>query len=68
MQIKLKKIKVRDLVAGYKNNQEEGVVGYNGLLDIRPPYQREFVYTKIQQIEVINTIMKDFPLKVQHLL
>jgi len=66
MQIKLEKIKVRDLVKGYKNNQEEGVIGYNGLLDIRPPYQREFVYKDKQRDEVINTILKGFPLNTMY--
>ncbi len=44
MDIKLHEIPVRDLFKGYKDSQEEGVVAYNGLLDIRPKYQREFVY------------------------
>ncbi|GHT15663.1 hypothetical protein FACS1894170_13190 [Planctomycetales bacterium] len=32
------------MTAGYVDNQEQGVAGYGGKLDIRPPYQREFVY------------------------
>ena len=44
MEITLHKIKVRDLVAGYRDEGDEGVYGYGGKLDIRPPYQREFVY------------------------
>lgn len=44
MDIKLKKITVRELVEGYQDNNECGVIGYGGKLDIRPPYQREFVY------------------------
>jgi len=44
MNIELKEIKVRDLTKGYEDNQEDGVVGYDGKLDIRPPYQREFIY------------------------
>jgi len=31
---------VRDLVAGYQDDGDGGVVGYGGKLDIRPPYQR----------------------------
>ena len=42
MKIELKKITVRDLVAG--DDGEGGVRGYGGKLDIRPPFQREFVY------------------------
>ncbi len=66
MKIELQKIKVRDLVAGYINSDEEGVVGYDGLLNIRPKYQREFVYKDKQRDEVINTIRKNFPLNVMY--
>lgn len=44
MNIKLHEVTIRDLFKGYKDSQEEGVVAYSGLLDIRPKYQREFVY------------------------
>ena len=43
MEIKLKEIPVRDVAKGYINDEENGVVGYNGKLNIRPKYQREFV-------------------------
>ena len=35
---------VRDLAAGYVNSDGEGVVAYGGRLDVRPKYQREFIY------------------------
>lgn len=38
MKIQLQEIPVRDLVEGYSNDIEEGVVGYNGKLNIRPAY------------------------------
>ncbi len=44
MKIELKKIKIRELVEGYVDNEEEGVFGWGGKLNIRPKYQREFVY------------------------
>jgi hypothetical protein len=44
MSIKLQQIKLRDLFNGYKNDAEDGVVGYGGRLDIRPKCQREFIY------------------------
>ena len=44
MKIELTKIFVRDLIDGYENNDEEGVVAYHGLLNVRPKYQREFIY------------------------
>jgi hypothetical protein len=64
MNIELQEISVRELVSGYKDNQEKGIVGYSGRLDIRPPYQREFIYKEKQRDAVIDTIMKDFPLKI----
>jgi len=64
MQIELKRIKIKDVVAGYKNNNEEGVIGFSGKLNIRPSYQREFVYSPKQQEAVINSIQKNYPLNV----
>lgn len=66
MQIELHKIRVADLVEGYRNNDEEGVVGYGGRLDIRPKYQREFVYKDKQRDAVIETLQKGFPLNVMY--
>lgn len=66
MQIELTKIKIADLVEGYEDSQENGVKGYGGLLDIRPPYQREFVYKEAQRNAVIDTVMKGFPLNVMY--
>jgi hypothetical protein len=66
MKIEIKGITVRELVAGYQDNEENGVVGYSGNLDIRPPYQREFIYKDKQRDAVINTITKDFPLNVMY--
>ncbi len=40
--IQLHEIAVCDLVAGYEDKGDEGVVGYGGRLDIRLAYQREF--------------------------
>ena len=42
MNIQLHEIAVLDLVAGYEDKGDEGVVGCGGRLDIRPAYQREF--------------------------
>ena len=62
MDIKLERIKVRDLVDGFKDNGDGGVVGYSGNLDIRPPYQREFIYKDKQRADVIDTVIQEFPL------
>ena len=66
MKIELHEIKVRDLVKGYKDSGDEGVVAYGGNLDVRPPYQREFIYKEKQRNAVIDTIMKGFPLNVMY--
>lgn len=66
MKIELHNIKVKDIVDGYINNDEEGVVGFGGKLDIRPKYQREFIYNDKQQQEVIKTVQKGFPLNIMY--
>lgn len=66
MKIQLKEITVRDLTKDYQDNEDRGVVGYGGKLDIRPPYQREFIYKDKQRDAVINTIEKEFPLNVMY--
>ena len=66
MQIKLKQIQVRDLVEGYVDSQEAGVKGYGGKLDVRPSYQREFVYKDKQRDAVIETLRKNYPLNTMY--
>lgn len=66
MDIKLHKIKIGDLFEGYVDSQENGVVAYGGRLDVRPKYQREFVYKDKQRDAVIDTVMKGFPLNVMY--
>lgn len=66
MKIELKEITVRELTDGYEDNNENGVLGYSGKLDIRPPFQREFIYKDKQRDAVIDTITKDFPLNVMY--
>ncbi len=66
MKINLRNITVRELVADYEDDGEGGVRGYGGKLDIRPPYQREFVYGAKQRDAVIETINRGFPLNVMY--
>ena len=66
MKIEPLKITVKDLVKGYKDNKNGGVVGYDGKLDIRPPYQREFIYKDEQRDAVIHTVDKGYPLNVMY--
>src|SRR3989338_6162025 len=62
MKIDIHKIPIREVVVGYSDSAEEGVTAYDGKLDIRPKYQREFVYTGKQRDAVIETIKSGFPL------
>lgn len=66
MKIELHEITVREITDGYIDNAEEGVRGYRGLLNIRPKYQREFVYDEKKRAAVIDTITKGFPLNVMY--
>lgn len=66
MKIELKEIPIREVFNGYVNNDEEGVVGFGGLLNIRPKYQREFIYDDARKKAVISTIIKNFPLNVMY--
>jgi len=66
MKIELKEIPVEEIVKNYINNDEEGVVGFNYRLNIRPKYQREFVYKDEKRDAVLETIWKNFPLNVMY--
>lgn len=66
MEIIEKKISVRDLTDGYLDSGESGVVAYGGKLDVRPPYQREFIYSEKERQAVINTILNGFPLNIMY--
>ena len=62
------KIRISDLVEKYKDdsNQEGAIVGYGGKLDIRPAYQREFIYGEKERNEVIRTVRRNFPLNTMY--
>ena len=64
MKIELKEVAIRDVVNGYQDNLEEGVFGFGGKLNIRPKFQREFIYKDKQRDAVINTVKQNFPLNV----
>lgn len=67
MKIEMKKIRIRDLVKGFEGEgEEEGIRGYGKHLEIRPPYQREFVYKPQQQVAVIESVRKGFPLNIMY--
>ena len=66
MKIQLRELTIRDLTADYEDNEEAGVIGYRGELDIRPPFQREFIYRDKQRDAVIETVFRGFPLNVMY--
>ncbi|MCR2097139.1 HNH endonuclease family protein [Campylobacter upsaliensis] len=72
MQIDKTEIKIKELVAGYTRDEESSqVVAYadekgKARLNIRPKYQREFVYKEAQRNAVIDTILKGFPLNIMY--
>lgn len=66
MKIELKEITIQEITENYVDHAEEGVVGYDGKLDIRPKYQREFVYDDKKRDAVIETVRKGFPLNVMY--
>lgn len=66
MQIVLKEITVREVANGYQDSAENGVTGYGGKLNIRPAFQREFVYGEKERNAVLDTVTKGFPLNVMY--
>ena len=67
MKIEPFEIKVRDLISNYKDEgYDGGVWGYHGNLDIRPPFQRNFIYDDTHRKAVIDTVRKNFPLGIMY--
>lgn len=66
MTIKQISVTVGEITKDYVNNDEQGVRGYKGLLDIRPPYQREFIYNEKEQQAVITTVLNGYPLIIMY--
>ena len=68
-----KNITVKDLVEGYMNDPYSGqVTTMNGRLNVRPAYQREFVWDKgsesggKKQAALIDSIMHGYPINVMY--
>ena len=66
MKIELKPRKIKEIAVGYVDNGDDGVFALDGMLTIRPPYQREFVYSTDKSRAVINTIINGFPLNIMY--
>ena len=69
MKIDRIQVTVKELIDGYTEKGAdgiEGVVAYGGRLDVRPPYQREYIYGAKDRDEVIRSVMKGFPINVMY--
>ena len=66
MNIEPLSLTVRELCDGYADHAENGVVAFHGTLDVRPKYQREFIYSEKQQQAVVNTAMHGWPLNTMY--
>ncbi len=66
MDIEFKQIPISEIIAGFQDNDEEGVTGYSGKLNIRPAYQREFIYNDKQRNAVLASVYKGLPLNTMY--
>ena len=66
MKIVEKKITIRDLIEAYRETPFSGVRAYHDALDVRPPYQREFVYNDDEQTLLIESILDGYPIGVMY--
>ena len=66
MKIDYREITVGELTSDYEDLGDNGVFGFGGKLDIRPQFQREFVYGDKERDAVINTLSQNFPLNVMY--
>ena len=64
LQVNQMKVSIKDLFAGYCDDGESGCSAYSGLLNVRPAYQREFVYSEEQSKLVIDSIINGLPINV----
>lgn len=66
MDIEPLKITLGDLIDGYEDKGLDGVVAYGGKLEVRPPYQREYIYGEKERDAVIRSVMQGFPVNVMY--
>ncbi len=55
-------ITIRELVKNYKDSGDNGVVAYHGTLNVRPAYQRAFVYEPNDRDRVMMSVYNGLPL------
>ena len=67
MKIELHEIPIYEVADGYHEYEDNGVVeGYSGRLNIRPAFQREFIYDDEKRDNVIRSIRQNFPLNIMY--
>lgn len=67
MEIKMIKLPIRELIKGYhEDDATSKVTAWDGNLDVRPEYQREYVYDDQKRDSVINTVLHNFPLNIMY--
>lgn len=67
MKIDMIKLPVRELIKSYSEDDTTSrVVAWDGDLDVRPEYQREYVYDDQKRDSVINTVLHNFPLNIMY--
>ena len=57
---------VRQLVDGYRDSGDTGVVALGGKLNVRPAFQREFVYSPSDRDRVMKSVYDNLPLNVMY--
>lgn len=62
MKTRQPEITIRDLVNGYHDSGENGVVAFGGKLNVRPAYQRAFVYNPDDRDRVMLSVYNNMPL------
>lgn len=66
MYINMKEFTIREISEGFIDSAESGVIAYGGRLNVRPAFQREFIYKDKQRDDVIRSVRKNFPLNVMY--
>lgn len=62
MKIQKKYVTIDQLSRGFRDTIFGGVVAYDGKLNVRPAYQREFVYDNKKREAVVQSIIKGYPI------
>lgn len=63
----IKSLQIEQLIIGYKEDKETNKVSaWRNTLQVRPEYQRQFVYNEKQEKEVIYSILRGRPLGIMY--